>query len=99
MDSWWEWLWSGIVPLVKRAITGLGIGWITFEGVSAALNSAISSAQSAFGGLLTEVAALFAMAGFFDAMAITSGGLVSGLVWMQLKRWALTGTGSSTPAP
>ena len=36
-----------------------------------------------------EVLQIIAMAGFFDAMAITSGGLVSGLAWLVLKKFAL----------
>jgi hypothetical protein len=99
MDSWFAWLWAAVLPLAKRVITGLGFGWITYEGVSTAINSAIANIQTAFGGLIAEVAALLAISGFFDAMAITSGGIVSGLVWMVLKRWAWVGTGTPAPTP
>jgi hypothetical protein len=92
MDSITDWLWNLIVPLAKRVAVALGFGYVSFEGVSTALESAFSSIQSAFGGLLAEVAALLAMAGFFDAMSIMSGGILSGLAWMMLKKWAVVGT-------
>lgn len=98
MDSWSSWLMGLIGPLVKRAAVALGFGTVTFTGVSAALESAWSAIQGSFTGLLAEVAALLAIAGFFDAMAITAGGLVSGVAWMILKRWALSAGGSGEPA-
>lgn len=87
--TWWDWLVSAAEPIARRIAVGLGFGYVTFEGVSTALEGAYSSATSAFGGLLSEVAQLLAMSGFFDAMAISSGGIVSGVAWMALKRWAV----------
>uniref|UniRef100_A0A1A7GEX2 Uncharacterized protein n=1 Tax=biofilter metagenome TaxID=1070537 RepID=A0A1A7GEX2_9ZZZZ len=41
------------------------------------------------------MAQILAMSGFFDYMAITSGGLVTSISWLVLKRFALqTGTAS-----
>lgn len=99
MDSWWDWLLSVCVPVAKRVLGSLGLGVLSFTGVSATLNAALDAAKAAWGGLLIEVAQLLAMAGFFDFMAITSGGIVAGIAWLTLKRWAITsgtvgGTGS-----
>lgn len=90
LDSWTDWLWSMIVPLAKRVATALGFGYVTFEGASTAIETAFNSMTSAFGGLLADVATLLAMAGFFDALSITSGGIVSGLAWVMMKKWALS---------
>lgn len=89
MDSWGDWIMQVCAPVAKRVATALGFGYVSFEGASAVLESAFASIQASLGGLIAEVAALLAMAGFFDAMAITSGGILSGLAWMAMKRWAL----------
>lgn len=96
MDSWASWLYNLVEPLVKRAAVALGFGYASFEGASAVMETAFSSVQSAFSGIISEVAQLLAIAGFFDAMAITSGGLFAGLAWMSLKRFVLPATGAAS---
>lgn len=81
-------------PLVSRVLGSLGIGTVTYTGASSALESALNASKSAMGGLASEVVQLVTMAGFFDAMAISAGGLVSALSWMVLKRFALQSTGA-----
>lgn len=88
------WLAQTAWPLVSRVLAALGFGYVTYEGASAAVEGAISAAQSAAGGLVGEVAQILALAGFFDWMSITSGGIVSGLAWMAMKRFALVTTGN-----
>lgn len=84
-----QWLMGLIGPLATRVLASLGMGVLTFTGLDAALTSALDAAKSAIGGLPLDVALIVARFGFFDFMAITSGGLLSGLVWMQLKRLAV----------
>ncbi len=93
MDSIAEWLGRITWPLVSRALAALGLGTVTYTGASTALNSALDGSKMAFSGLVGEVAQLLAMAGFFDAMSITAGGLVSSLSWLILKKWAFQTTG------
>jgi len=96
MDSLYDWLMSVVAPVAKRVMASLGLGVVSFTGVSTTLDAALNAAKSAWGGVLSEVASLIAMSGFFDFMAITSGGLISGVAWMVLKRWAITqGTAGS----
>jgi len=90
VDSWTSWLWALAAPLVKRVLVALGMGYASFEGAATVIESSFDAIQASFGGLLAEVAALLAMAGFFDAMAIMSGGIMGGLAWMAMKRWALS---------
>jgi len=71
----------------------MGMGTVTYTGASTALESAIGAAQTAVGGLAGPVAAIMAKTGFFDALSITAGGLVSGMGWLVLKRWALNAGG------
>lgn len=76
-------------PLVSRVLTSLGIGTVTYTGANEALTSALGTAKGAFSGLASEIVQLITMAGFFDAMAISAGGLMSSLAWMVMKRFAL----------
>lgn len=93
MDNIAAWLASITWPIVSRVLAALGLGTVTFTGASTALTSALGTAKTAFTGLGGDVLQIMAMTGFFDAMAITSGGLVSALAWMVMKRFALQSTG------
>lgn len=96
MEGIAEWLAKISWPIVSRVMVALGFGYTTYEGADTALSSALNAAKSAFAGFSGEVLQLLAMAGFFDAMAITSGGIVSGLAWMVMKRFALQTTGAAS---
>ncbi|WP_270174964.1 DUF2523 domain-containing protein [Diaphorobacter sp. ED-3] len=93
MEGIADWLARISWPLVSRVLVALGFGYTTYEGADTALRGALNGAKAAMTGMLPEVLQLLAMAGFFDAMAITSGGIVSGLAWMVMKRFALQTTG------
>jgi len=95
MDSMASWLAQVSWPIVSRVLVSLGFGYVTYEGADTALQTAFNMAKSAFIGLGGEVLQLLAMAGFFEAMAITSGGIMSGLAWMTMKHFALQTTGGS----
>ncbi|MCY1218963.1 hypothetical protein D3C86_2051900 [compost metagenome] len=76
-------------PIVTRVLSAMGVGTITYVGANTALQQGLQAAKTAFAGLAGDVAQLLAMAGFFDFMSITSGGIMSGLAWMVLKRFAI----------
>lgn len=94
MDGLSKWLYDLSWPLVSRVLAALGLGTVTYTGASAGLTSALDAAKGAFAGMGMEVLQIVALSGFFDAMAISSGGLVSGLAFMVMKRFALQSTGS-----
>ena len=89
MESNAQWLSDITWPIFSRVLDSLGIGTVTYAGAVTAFRGAIDTAKTAFPGMGGEVLQIIAMAGFFDAMAITSGGLVSGLAWLVLKKFAL----------
>lgn len=93
MDSLAAWLGAISWPIVSRVLLSAGMGTVTYTGAGAAIDTALSAARTAFTGIGVEIAQLLARAGFFDALAITSGGIVSGLAFMVLKKWALHTTG------
>jgi hypothetical protein len=95
MEGLTGWLASISWPIVSRVMAALGIGTVTYTGASAAITQTLSLAKNAFAGMAGEVLQLLAMAGVFDALAITSGGIMSGLAWMVMKRFALQTTGTN----
>lgn len=88
-----QWLIDISWPVVSRILAALGLGTVTYTGAEAALSGALDSAKASIVGLPSEVMQILAMSGFFEVMSITAGGLVSGLAWMVLKRFALQTTG------
>ena len=94
MDNIAQWLASITWPLVSRVMASLGVGTVTYTGADAALTSALAAGKAAFVGMSADILSLLGMAGFFDAMAIMSGGIVSGLSWLVLKHFALQSTGA-----
>ena len=95
MDGIAGWLAQISWPIVSRVLVALGFGYTTYEGADTALQGAMNAAKAAFAGFSGEVLQLLAMTGFFEAMAITSGGIVSGLAWMVMKKFALQTTGTT----
>lgn len=95
MDSIAEWLAKISWPIVSRLLASLGVGTVTYVGAKSALDGALSSSKLALSGLTSETFQILAMAGFFDAMSILSGGVISGLSWIIMKRFALNTTGAS----
>lgn len=96
MEGWAKWLTDLSWPLVSRVLAALGMGTVTYVGADSALQGALGSIKAAVSGVAGEVLQILAISGMFDALAITSGGLVSGLAWMVMKRFALqVGTASA----
>ena len=72
-------------PLAAKALVGLGFGTVTYVGLTAALNAAVSAAQGAVSGLTGDIAAILAIGGFFEAFGIIAGGLVASVTLVSLK--------------
>lgn len=94
MDSWSSWLWMLVGPIARKAAVALGFGGFTYLGVRETVEAAFGYMSGQFAGLVVEVFALLSRAGFFEALQISSGGLVSGLTFLVLKRWGWMGGGS-----
>lgn len=73
-------------PVVKKALVSLGVGAVTYAGLQAAASSAVSAAQTAFGGVGAGPAAILAMSGIFTAMSIIAGGIMAGITMVAVKR-------------
>lgn len=93
MEGIAEWLAKISWPLVSRVLAAMGAGTVTYTGADSALSTALAQAKTAFVGMTADILAILSIAGFFDAMSIMSGGIVSGLAWMVMKRFAMQTTG------
>lgn len=95
MDGIAAWLSRITWPLVSRVLASLGLGTVTYTGADTALSSALGSVKAAAASITGDVFQLLAMAGFFDAMSITAGGLTASLAWLVMKHWAFQTTGNA----
>jgi ABC-type Co2+ transport system permease subunit len=87
------WLAAIAWPILSRMLLSLGVGTLTYIGLSVAVNTALSQAKSAFTGLPADVLSIIAIAGAFQAMSIIAGGIISGLVFVTVKKFSLKNTG------
>lgn len=78
-------------PVVKRAMIALGFGVVSYAGMAAALDVALSAAKSAWAGLsgFPEALALVQMAGVNTAASIIAGALVARVALQSLKKLEL----------
>ena len=78
-------------PVVKRAMIALGFGVVSYAGMAAALDAALSAAKSAWAGLsgFPEALALVQMAGVNTAASIIAGALVARVALQSLKKLEL----------
>ena len=86
----WGTFLAGIAgPVVKRALTAIGIGTLTIVGLQAAVSSALDAARSHLGGMTGVVSDLVAMTGFFTAASIIAGGVTAAVTMVLLKKMAV----------
>lgn len=76
-----SWLMSMVGPVVKKVLTTIGLGWLTFEGVTGLADQVRNSVLGSFGGTAGVVYDLLALAGFIDSVGIILGAIsmVAGL--------------------
>lgn len=60
-------------PMAMRILTSLGIGTLTYVGVSEAMDGLISAMTSAWSGLPSDVLALVSLAGVPQGLGIVCG--------------------------
>lgn len=87
MDNWFSWLDNAVGSLAKKVLSALGIGWVSFNGITELALQVKDHVMTAWGGLPTEVLALATMAGFGTAMGVVLSALMykatmSALSWL-----------------
>lgn len=81
-------------PMVSRVLTALGLGVVTYTGMSTAITTAVNAAKTAWSGLGMEVLQLLSMAGIFEAISISIGGITGALALIAFKRFGLITSGT-----
>jgi hypothetical protein len=71
------WLLSMAGPLVLRALTVLGLGTLTFTGVTASLQGLIDLAVSNWASLGADILALASLAGIPQSLGIITGAMTA----------------------
>lgn len=82
----WAFLVSSIVPLGIRLLAGLGIGWITFEGLTVAFEALRSEVLSNWGSIPSAILQLLELAGFNKAFGLILGGLAFRIAYLSIPR-------------
>jgi Protein of unknown function (DUF2523) len=80
---------SAVKPFAVQALVSIGFGTVTYAGLTAAINAAISAAQGSLGGLTGDVSQILAMAGLFQALGIIAGGMTASVALASLKKLQL----------
>lgn len=73
-------------PVVRKALTSLGIGLVSYAALSTALNGALGAAKNYLGGFTGDAANIVHLSGVFEAMSIIAGALIARVAMAQLKR-------------
>ncbi|MFM5655606.1 DUF2523 domain-containing protein [Aeromonas veronii] len=83
------WLLSIAGPIVTRVLIQLGIGVVSYAAVITAVNSLISSARGNYNNIPTDIASVFAIAGFNDAFGIIVAAIAARLSVQVWKRFQI----------
>jgi len=90
MSTLFTFLLGAAGPLVLRVFMMLGIGTLTFTGVTEGLNALISNAQSSWAGVPGDVMGLAGLAGIPECLGIIAGAFVARAgMWVAVSatRW------------
>lgn len=75
--TWASWLLSLCGPLILRALTVLGLGTLTFTGVTVALQGLIDMAVNNYASVPSDVLGLAGVAGIPQCIGILCGAMVA----------------------
>lgn len=76
MDNWFSWLDNAVGSLAKRVLSALGIGWVSFNGITEFASQLKDQVMTAWGGLPAEILAIATMAGIGTAMGLVLAAVV-----------------------
>lgn len=75
MGNWFAWLLAAAWPLVKKVLLMLGVGWLTYEGVTLVVGQIQGQVTGLWGGLPTATLQLMALGGYTQGVGILLGAL------------------------
>jgi len=84
-----SWFLALVTPLVRRALIALGIGVVSYVGLSEILDLLVQQIQTQMGQAPAAIAGIAGLMGVPDAIGIILGGLTARIALEQLKRWQI----------
>lgn len=76
-------------PIARQVLISLGIGFVTYVGLDAALTTVITQAQANVNSMSADLANYVGLFGGFQAFSILAGGLTTRVSMIALKRFKL----------
>ena len=76
VDNWFQWLDNSVGALAKKVLSALGIGWVSFEGITELASQVKASIISAWGQIPADVMNVIALSGFGTAVSIILAALM-----------------------
>ncbi len=70
-----SWLYSAVGPLATRVLSSLGIGWVSYEGISNTFSYLKDSFIDSWGGIPADIASFLALGGFGTAFSVIFGAM------------------------
>lgn len=87
MASGFAGLLQGIAgPVVKKALSALGIGVVSYAAINAALSAVTAAVQSSYGSMTGDVAGILGLAGIGQAIGILLGAMAARISYAQLSK-------------
>lgn len=87
MASGFAGLLQGIAgPVVKKALSALGIGVVSYAAITAALSAVQSAVIASYGAMTADVAGILGLAGVGQAIGILLGAMVARISYAQLSK-------------
>lgn len=77
---------SAVGPLAKRVLSALGFGMISFAAITAALNTLLGYAQSAYTGMPQYAAAFLGLAGVGYGLGLVAAALTFRAAYLALPK-------------
>ena len=86
MSSLWAFLIAAVWPLARKVLVMLGIGIITYAGLTTLLNSLINAAVQNWGQLTGAALQLSSLGGIPQMLGIIAGAMVARVTFMAVGR-------------
>lgn len=73
-------------PIVKKALSALGVGVVSYAALITAMEGVKNSLTSIYGAITGDIAGLLGLAGFGEAIGIILGAMMARVTYLQLSR-------------
>lgn len=75
-DNWFSWLDNSLGAFAKKVLSALGIGWVSFEGITELASQVKDAVVNSWGGIPGDILQILSLAGFGTALGVVLGALI-----------------------